>query len=120
MTQEETTNYEGIYRRISDEYKKAELMIKETRGLFVLYTFCANEKMSLIVKIRKNVITSFLVELAKAQKVRRNRLEYDAMAKVIKEYPDRNTMSKKLEVCPDLKESTQNVGHSNSLVNPIF
>jgi hypothetical protein len=29
----------------------------------------------------------FSEELKKAQKIRRNRLEYDALAKVVKEYP---------------------------------
>jgi hypothetical protein len=94
MTQEETTNYEDIFRKISDEYKKAEHMIKETRGEI-------NRIVSIFVSLFNHNALSFLVELAKAQKVRRNRLEYDAMAKVIKEYPDRNTMSKKLEVLKD-------------------
>jgi len=32
MAQEETENYEEIYCKISNEYKKAEQIIKETRG----------------------------------------------------------------------------------------
>ncbi len=39
----------------------------------------------------------FAEELKRAQKIRRNRLEYDALSKVIKEFPDRMTTAARLQ-----------------------
>ena len=54
--------------------------------------------------IKKN----FSEELKRAQKIRRNRLEYDALSKVIKEFPDRQTTETRLaEIEAELEKSRQ-------------
>merc|ERR1712087_389021 len=68
MNNVEAQNYEQLYDQIKDEIRKAEEDIRKTKE-----------------------------ELVQARKVRRNRMEYDAMAKVINKNPDRFTQGSKIE-----------------------
>ena len=68
MNAKEAENYEKLYDKISKEIVQAEKDIETTK-----------------------------VELIQARKIRRNRMEYDALAKVINENPDRATQGKKIE-----------------------
>lgn len=68
MNQKEAENYEKLYDQISREIVQAEKEIETTK-----------------------------VELIEARKIRRNRMEYDALAKIINENPDRATQGKKIE-----------------------
>jgi len=53
-------------------------------------------------------LIQFPEELKRAQKIRRNRLEYDAMSKAIKEFPDRQTTETRLaEIEAELEKSRQ-------------
>lgn len=72
MNRVEAQNYEQLYDQIKNEIKKADEDITQTKE-----------------------------ELVKARKIRRNRMEYDAMAKVINKNPDRATQGKKIEVIKD-------------------
>lgn len=67
MNRLETENYENLHEKIKEQIEHAESEIKKTKE-----------------------------ELAKAKKIRRNRLEYDALAKVINENPDRATQGQKI------------------------
>merc|ERR1739844_509889 len=68
MNNVEAQNYEQLYDQIKDEIRKAEEDIRKTKE-----------------------------ELVQARKVRRNRMEYEAMAKVINKNPDRFTQGSKIE-----------------------
>ncbi len=68
MNAREAENYEKVFANIKDEIAKAERDIKETKE-----------------------------ELVRARRIRRNRLEYDAMAKVINQNEDRATTSQKID-----------------------
>merc|ERR1739844_86405 len=68
MNKVEAQNYDQLYDKIKNEIRKAEEEIRETKE-----------------------------ELVKARKIRRNRMEYDAMAKVINKNPDRDTQGIKIE-----------------------
>ena len=68
MNQKEAENYEKLYAQINGEIAKAEEEIKRTKR-----------------------------ELIEARKIRRNRMEYNAMAKIINENPDRETQGRKIE-----------------------
>jgi len=68
MNRTEAKNYEKLYEKIKLEISQAEEEIRQTKE-----------------------------DLVKARKVRRNRMEYDALAKVINKNPDRLTQGKKIE-----------------------
>eukprot|EP00093_Oithona_nana_P004894 04894.XXX_70099_70801_1 [CDS] Oithona nana genome sequencing. len=68
MNRKEAENYEKLYEQINGEIVEAEKEIQTTKK-----------------------------ELIEARKIRRNRMEYDAMAKIINENPDRETQGKKIE-----------------------
>lgn len=66
MNEREANTYEELFERIRSEIEEAENEINETK-----------------------------VELEEARKIRRNRMEYDAMAKQINAYPTRSVTGKK-------------------------
>ena len=68
MNRKEAENYEKLYDQINGEIVQAEKEIQTTKK-----------------------------ELIEARKIRRNRMEYDALAKVINENPDRETQGRKIE-----------------------
>jgi len=68
MNRTEAKNYEKLYEKIKLEISQAEEEIRQTKE-----------------------------DLVKARKIRRNRMEYDALAKVISKNPDRQTQGKKIE-----------------------
>jgi len=68
MNKVEAKNYDQLYDDIKNQIKMAEEEIRQTKE-----------------------------ELVKARIIRRNRMEYDAMAKVINKNPDRATQEKKIE-----------------------
>ena len=68
MNRKEAENYEKLYDQINGEIVQAEKEIQTTKK-----------------------------ELIEARKIRRNRMEYDALAKVINENPDRETQDRKIE-----------------------
>ena len=68
MNRKEAENYQLLFDNIKTEITKAEVEIRETKE-----------------------------ELISARKIRKNRMEYDALAKVINENPDRATQGLKIE-----------------------
>lgn len=68
MRQEELKNYEQLSNEIEDEIEKAKKSIETTKQ-----------------------------ELQNAKQIRKNRIEYDVLAKVISEQPDRKETNAKLE-----------------------
>merc|ERR1739844_21121 len=68
MNRTEAKNYEKLYEQIKLEISQAEEEIRQTKA-----------------------------DLVEARKVRRNRMEYDALAKVISKNPDRSTQGRKIE-----------------------
>jgi len=68
MNRTEAKNYEKLYEKIKLEISQAEEQIRQTKE-----------------------------DLVEARKVRRNRMEYDALAKVINKNPDRLTQGKKID-----------------------
>ena len=68
MNRTEAQHYEMLYEKIKLEINQAEEEIRQTKE-----------------------------DLVKARKVRKNRMEYDALAKVINKNPDRSTQGKKIE-----------------------
>ena len=68
MNRTEAKNYEKLYEKIKNDISQAEAQIKQTKE-----------------------------EVVEARKIRRNRMEYDALAKVINQNPDRATQGKKIE-----------------------
>ena len=68
MNRTEAKNYEKLYEKIKLEISQAEEEIRQTKA-----------------------------DLVEARKVRRNRMEYDALAKVISKNPDRSTQGRKIE-----------------------
>ena len=57
-----------------------------------MFSLCQNQ-----IKMAEEEIRQTKEELVKARIIRRNRMEYDAMAKVINKNPDRATQEKKIE-----------------------
>ena len=57
-----------------------------------MFILCQNQ-----IKMAEEEIRQTKEELVKARIIRRNRMEYDAMAKVINKNPDRATQEKKIE-----------------------
>lgn len=57
-----------------------------------MFFLCQNQ-----IKMAEEEIRQTKEELVKARIIRRNRMEYDAMAKVINKNPDRATQEKKIE-----------------------
>merc|ERR1712080_315216 len=75
MNGTEAENYEKLYEKIKNDISQAETQIKQTKE-----------------------------EVVQARKIRRNRMEYDALAKVINKNPDRATQGKKIkEIKADLE-----------------
>ena len=77
MNRTEAKNYAKLYERIKLEISQAEEEIRQTK-----------------------------LDLVEARKVRRNRMEYDALAKVINKNPDRATQGRKIE---DVKAELDNL-----------
>ncbi|KAF7993112.1 hypothetical protein HCN44_005893 [Aphidius gifuensis] len=82
MRQEELKNYEQLSNEIEDEIEKAKKSIETTKQ-----------------------------ELQNAKQIRKNRIEYDVLAKVINEQPDRKETNAKLETLKNelgtLKEKSE-------------
>ena len=68
MNKSEQENYKVLYGRINDEIEKAKIKIVESK-----------------------------VELQEARKIRKNRQEYDILARQILNYPDRSDMEKSIK-----------------------
>ncbi|XP_015116018.1 THO complex subunit 7 homolog [Diachasma alloeum] len=86
MSQEELKNYETLSKDIEVEIEEAKKAIDATK-----------------------------VELQEAKQIRKNRIEYDVLAKVINEQPDRQETNKKLETLKEelgnLKEKSERLEH---------
>ena len=78
MNEGEAETYENLFERIRADVEQAEKEIHETK-----------------------------IELEKARKIRRNRMEYDALAKVIEQNPDRATQGRKIEEIKSELESLE-------------
>lgn len=72
MSQEELRNYEELSKEIEIEIEEAKKDIEQTK-----------------------------IELEEAKRVRKNRIEYDVLAKVINEQPDRVETNAKLDTLRD-------------------
>ena len=83
MNKTEAKNYEKLYEKIKTDISNAEKEIRDTKE-----------------------------ELVKAKQFRRNKMEYDALAKVINENPDRATQGKKIDdIKADLNELIKMEAH---------
>ena len=76
MNKVEAKNYEELYDKIKQDIQDAEKDIRHTKE-----------------------------ELVKARKIRRNRMEYDALAKVINQNPDRARQGQKIDEIKSQLES---------------
>ncbi|XP_012276997.1 THO complex subunit 7 homolog [Orussus abietinus] len=86
MSQEELKNYEALFNHIEVEIEEAKKDIEATK-----------------------------LELLEAKRIRKNRIEYDVLAKVINEQPDRLKTHTKLNTLHDelgsLKEKSEQLEH---------
>ncbi|XP_063995665.1 THO complex subunit 7 homolog [Diachasmimorpha longicaudata] len=86
MSQEELKNYETLSKHIEVEIEEAKKAIDATK-----------------------------VELQEAKQIRKNRIEYDVLAEIINEQPDRQETNKKLETLKEelgnLKEKSERLEH---------
>jgi len=75
MNRVEETNYEELEREIAEGIEEARKEIEDTK-----------------------------IELEEAKKIRKNRLEYDELGKVILEHPDRESSSSRIQAIKDEQE----------------
>ncbi|XP_070394369.1 THO complex subunit 7 homolog isoform X2 [Dermacentor albipictus] len=88
MNDAEMKNYEQLYREI--------VTVSITLGIWSHLPLLTPRKEVGIANAQKNIVENKL-ELQKAKSIRKNKQEYDALAKVIAKQPDRRGMLSQLE-----------------------
>ncbi|XP_011311065.1 THO complex subunit 7 homolog [Fopius arisanus] len=110
-----------LYERIISQLAQCEFAQKKTR----LVSAMSQEELKKYEKLSKDIeveieeakkgIDATKIVLQEAKQIRKNRIEYDVLAKVISEQPDRMETNKKLETLREelgnLKEKSEHLEH---------
>ncbi|ELT96373.1 hypothetical protein CAPTEDRAFT_6671 [Capitella teleta] len=109
---EDEISNNAAYQRLISSLATCELSMEKSHQVFLMNLLEQKNYEALSQQIETQVTEAFTKieelkeELSRAKRIRRNRQEYDALAKVIQNYPDREDMTKKLK---DLDEELANM-----------